>query len=367
LKKEFPERFSPLNYAYERALVYKDMGKRMEEKKALLEVLALTSAEKEYYGRRTTTASFLQLSYYRYANNRLLEIDLLNADYAAASRRYVSQKSLNYILGIAILGFLFPALFTGIFFIIFRIFFLKKEQDVRSSLYRLRHLFLFGVIVFLTPPLLYHILLTSNYIFAFLTFFKTHPLLLTELLAQLIIVVAVTYIYKRILHKTNDELGIRLNALKPILKISLSLALFFVALNIGILKILDYFSIKPTQTLFEKMFKELLGDKQPGTQVVMYANIILFAPIAEELRFRLFLNDYIRKYTNIIFAVIVSSAFFALGHGLGFVFIHFFIMGIVLSVIYFKYKSVLPCIATHMFYNFFIILIWLLNEIYKIF
>jgi len=90
---------------------------------------------------------------------------------------------------------------------------------------------------------------------------------------------------------------------------------------------------------------------------------ILFIPIAEELFFRGFIQEYLQKKLKIWSAIIVASIMFAIIHApyLDLVWSEYnpewhsfyltFFGGLISGIMYFKSKSILPSITFHIFWN----------------
>ena len=82
-------------------------------------------------------------------------------------------------------------------------------------------------------------------------------------------------------------------------------------------------------------------------------SLILLGPFVEEVFYRGFLYPAMRKKLNIAIAIVLSSFIFTFLH-LEFFKVHFifafttrFIIGIVFTLIYEKYRNLLPCIISH--------------------
>ena len=89
--------------------------------------------------------------------------------------------------------------------------------------------------------------------------------------------------------------------------------------------------------------------------LVKLLNVLIFLPILEELFFRkLIFKGLIIKYSNIVLALAISSALFAISHLSLENAVPTFLLGIVSGFIYYKTSSILYPILLHIFSN----LIW---------
>jgi len=74
-------------------------------------------------------------------------------------------------------------------------------------------------------------------------------------------------------------------------------------------------------------------------------------PIVEEIFFRGFLYPALRRYWGFVGAMIASSILFAGVHANIFSFFPIFFLGVVLTYLYEKRQSLIPCMALHVFHN----------------
>lgn len=84
--------------------------------------------------------------------------------------------------------------------------------------------------------------------------------------------------------------------------------------------------------------------------ILFFSYTCVIAPVFEEIIFRGYILNNMRRYGNIV-AVIVSSIFFCMFHSNLVQFINPILMGIMLSFIAIKSESILPSIIIHMFNN----------------
>lgn len=79
-------------------------------------------------------------------------------------------------------------------------------------------------------------------------------------------------------------------------------------------------------------------------------DIVLF-PIAEELFFRGYCYTAVKRQTGVKWGIIISSLIFALYHQNIVAIIPYFLIGIVLSMVYERSKSLIPSFFIHLLYN----------------
>lgn len=114
----------------------------------------------------------------------------------------------------------------------------------------------------------------------------------------------------------------------------------------------------PTSESLKKLL-EVFNDK---SMFVVLINILIFAPIFEELIFRrMILEGLLRNYYDKK-AIILSALIFALMHGNIHQGINTFILGLMLGYIYVKTNSIILCMFGHFTNNFTTIMLSFINE-----
>lgn len=78
---------------------------------------------------------------------------------------------------------------------------------------------------------------------------------------------------------------------------------------------------------------------------------IIIVPIFEEILFRYIIFEHLKKNYNIVLSIIVQALIFGLAHGHSIQIISAFILGILLGLIYIRYKSIVASIVLHMTIN----------------
>ncbi|MCB2291455.1 CPBP family intramembrane metalloprotease [Clostridium sp. CS001] len=82
-------------------------------------------------------------------------------------------------------------------------------------------------------------------------------------------------------------------------------------------------------------------------------SVVLIIPIFEEVLFRGLIFNELKNHLNIIIAIILQGAIFALAHGNMLQGIYTFIMGVVIAIVYNKIQSILAPMLFHVLYNLF--------------
>ncbi len=146
-------------------------------------------------------------------------------------------------------------------------------------------------------------------------------------------------------------------ALMPAI-VSFGLALVIMTFTVSIINFLPLpEELKKYLVLPNKALTELMGDisHSSGYNIILWLTIIIIiAPVYEEILFRGFLQDFIKRFIKIKnLEIIIVALFFGLFHLPSFAnVIYAFIIGIFLSIQRNKNKSVNVCIWMHSLINF---------------
>lgn len=97
-----------------------------------------------------------------------------------------------------------------------------------------------------------------------------------------------------------------------------------------------------------------------GLDFISIIYVALIAPLCEEVIMRGYVLSTLRKY-GVYLSVIVSSFIFGMFHGTATQIIPCIFIGIILSTLTLKYKSILPSIITHIITNSITILLFFIN------
>lgn len=92
-------------------------------------------------------------------------------------------------------------------------------------------------------------------------------------------------------------------------------------------------------------------------------SVFLLAPVCEEIIFRGFLHQALRKHLRLLPGILLSSAIFSLAHINLPAFVPLLLVGIVLAYVFERTHSLLPCIAIHILNNGVALLPLLMPEI----
>lgn len=86
--------------------------------------------------------------------------------------------------------------------------------------------------------------------------------------------------------------------------------------------------------------------------LVLFASVVIIAPILEELLFRGILFSETKKYLNVTASMVINGLCFAIYHMNIIQGINTFFMGMVLSYVYYYRRNIKEAIAIHMINNF---------------
>ena len=117
----------------------------------------------------------------------------------------------------------------------------------------------------------------------------------------------------------------------------------------------------PPQPILELFIKE------KKTPVLVYMSIFvgILGPIAEEIFFRGFMYNAIKKKMGILCALTLSSFLFALLHAHLVGFLPIMVLGLLLAYLYEKTGSLVPCITVHIIHNsVMVFFVFLMKELY---
>lgn len=122
-----------------------------------------------------------------------------------------------------------------------------------------------------------------------------------------------------------------------------------VALALAIQYLSQYLPI-PKQLPIDEYFRERT------VAFVMLGFGLLIAPVVEELFFRGLLYPVLNRLAGTVFSLVITSALFALLHGSQLAFswaplLALFLVGLALTLVRARYRSVTACILMHMAYN----------------
>lgn len=121
----------------------------------------------------------------------------------------------------------------------------------------------------------------------------------------------------------------------------------FVAVSYG----LHLIGVEPTEA--DERIAHGISQSSPGSQhLMLYATIVIFAPVTEELFFRGFLLNAFQRWTPKLVAVVAQAFLFAIAHDYSVAYaIDAFILGVVLGLAYQWRQSIWLPICIHVLFN----------------
>lgn len=131
---------------------------------------------------------------------------------------------------------------------------------------------------------------------------------------------------------------------------------FILLLLMWICKILNY--QPPPQPLINLFLEE----KNIWTLVFSAFIIVFIGPLVEEVFFRGFAYNAIKKKWGVKQAIVVTAVVFAAMHGLGFGLLPIMILGLLLAYSYEKTGSLIPAVTIHILHNGIMVLLLLLGR-----
>ena len=141
-----------------------------------------------------------------------------------------------------------------------------------------------------------------------------------------------------------------------------SVSISFWALILGVMTLMiiivtPLLNLIPVPDWFLKIMKEVISDDRYS-----FLSVVIVAPIFEELIMRgVILDGFLKRY-NPQKAILYSSIIFGLIHLNPWQFIDAFIGGLYIGWIYYRTRSIIPCIAIHVFNNLVAFSMFLLPE-----
>ena len=344
LRKNHPDLYSPVWFKYQKALIYKGKKDYNSEKIILQEIIKSDPGQFCYVGKRCS-----ERRYVLRARERLVEIYSAQGDYLNGflemANFYTPYAVIMWIVSWALsFGFLIL-----LFLIYSRLFFYKKIGEVLKSKFRLRHLWLFWILISLLTPFMQLFLFGINY-FAhnLLGRLKLDPFVLGILAAEVLTVglciraLRDKYKFDRVTLGFVSK-GARYNLGIPLLVVA-GLLLFGIGYSYFLEKVLYIASPEhPLHDLIEQ-FKLQGALSQKG---LLLTSIAIIGPISEEILFRIFLFLFLSQFTGKRSAVIISALVFAFGHNTFLAVPYYFVIAVTFSILYLKTKSILPSIISH--------------------
>ena len=125
-------------------------------------------------------------------------------------------------------------------------------------------------------------------------------------------------------------------------------------LGLGLSAVISNLIISLTRAISDSEVKapEQLPEALSGVRIALaVVAVVIVAPIAEELFFRGFLYQALRKWRGVLQAALLSAFLFAVAHGHPFLIVGIFPLGVVLAYLFERRGSLGATIAAHSFFN----------------
>lgn len=328
---------------YWKAIIHKARNDLIGEKTALRQLIG----------------NFPESKLTRWAHIQLSAIYSKLGNYLGSYEEIIKSKILG---AVAILEFIsiviMAAIFTGILALFFRIFFRKKviENKINPG-FKKSDLFIFFIFFLITPWFVYLVFLYLNYHFnSFFNFLHLNPVLAANVTSQCFLMLVCLFFLKRKYKLDNASLGFISRGYKYNFLLPLAVTVISILILLAFVKLIYLLGIKPPPPSQLKYLVHNIVKKQSILDLIyLFIAGSIIIPLTEEIIFRVYLLNFFKKHSNTLCAVIFNTLCFALSHETLLFAPYFILMGIILSVIYLRTKSIIPCVVTHALYNFLII------------
>ena len=181
---------------------------------------------------------------------------------------------------------------------------------------------------------------------------KKDLFLLQISMLDIVAFVVILYFIKRIYKKDLSAVGLNIKNILPssywaILSYITFIPLFFVILlfNTRLMDLINYEPLLPPVLGF------VLEQKNPFALLFFIVQVGVIAPFVEELFFRGFLYNALKKRLGLSFAVIITTLFFALSHQELLHFIPIVSIGLLLVYVYERSGSLWTAVVVHSIHN----------------
>ena len=289
----------------------------------------------------------------RAAHFRLAGIYSQEADYTAS---YLELFSSGLLMQIVILNFIFflavSLLVSFVVMLTMRFFFKKKVPSVKDRVFMPIDFYVTIALSLIFPWLIIMIILPLNLL-------SGDPMGRTGIMPELfcmtasgVLLMVFCLLFLKKKYKLDNRrlgffsLGIKYDLFLPILVVmaTISIGMLFSIL-------LTVIGVVLPETMNERIVSNVFADQNNLQLIYLFAVFTLIGPVSEEIVFRVFIQNFLKKHTNTVFAIIVSSLLFAAFHQSIPLMPYFFIIGVILSLLYTKTKSIIPSMVTHGIYN----------------
>jgi membrane protease YdiL (CAAX protease family) len=280
-------------------------------------------------------------------------------DYVNSYKEIRKSKVLGLIMILECVGApAASALFIAILALIFRLFFRRKAIENKGSRqFKKSGLFIFFIFFLIIPWFMYLLFLYLNYHFSgVFKALRLNPVLAANIFSQCFLTLVCLFLLKRKYKIANAELGFISRGYKYNILLPLAVAIMSIIALLVFIKVISLTGVKPPPpSQLKYLVHNILRQHSTGYLIVLFITASIIVPLVEEIIFRVYLLNFFKKHSNALCAVIFSTLLFALSHENLLFAPYFIFIGVVLSIIYLKTKTIIPCIVTHGLYNFLVI------------
>ena len=288
----------------------------------------------------------------RDAHFRLAGIYSQEADYTAS---YLELFNSGLLIPIVIMNFIFflaVSLLVSFVVMLTLRFFKKKAPSVKDRVFMPIDFYVTIALSLIFPWLIIMIILPLNLL-------SGDPMGRTGIMPELfcmtasgVLLMVFCLLFLKKKYKLDNRrlgffsLGIKYDLFLPILVV-------MATISIGMLfsMLLTVIGVVLPETMNERIVSNVFADQNNIQLIYLFAVFTLIGPVSEEIVFRVFIQNFLKKHTNTVFAIIVSSVLFAAFHQSIPLMPYFFIIGVILALLYTKTKSIIPSMVTHGIYN----------------
>jgi membrane protease YdiL (CAAX protease family)/tetratricopeptide (TPR) repeat protein len=335
--REVPSGVQKEDLLYIKARLEREAGDKAREQAALEEVIRLDPQGLKARSSREE----LMKSYY-------LSGDMPRA-YALRQelRREVPLAAM--VAGMVLLvGFL-----MGLFVVVSRIFFPRKRVDPPGRAFLTVDVFCFACVLGLVPFFMEDLAAGAGAVFwPRLAGSWLHPLFIGQLMGGGLVLLWGVWVWHSKWGLGAREAGLIWPGWKRIFKyiaVAFGAVLLF---NAAFFILLTGLGGDLPDTAVSLVFERARESHNTGLLFFLGLTGVLWAPVFEELVFRVFFFQFFRRWANTGLAVFMGSVMFASLHDTAETFLPMFFMGVALSIVYVRSGSVVPGILLHALWNF---------------
>jgi len=349
LCKNYSDYYSDFWCKYQSALIFKNKKDYNSEKEVLRDIIKSDSEKFYYLGQR----DFSSLYYLEEAHRRLFEIYSVQGDYINAFLELMNIYTPFIFILIVISLVLQVGFLIGIFFVYSRVFFYQNIEALKKSKFRLRDLWLFWILILLLAPFFQILLFGFNYLTGnMLGKIGFDPLLIGNIITELLVVFLCVRSLKMKYQLDNQVIGFISKGPKYNLLLPVAVVLGFILFGNIYKYLLDkVFFLREFQHPLYDLIEQFKFQGRLTQKILLLITAVIFVPVKEEILYRVFLFLFLRQFSGMRSAIVISALVFSFGHEVPLLIPYYFVLGLVLNIIYLKTKSILPSIISHSLYN----------------